>query len=60
MDLWIRRFRAAAPIDSTQKVLIPGDPERECQTDREKNGIPIVDAVWTDLQSIAQKFNIKL
>jgi LDH2 family malate/lactate/ureidoglycolate dehydrogenase len=60
MDLWIRRFRAAAPIDSTQKVLIPGDPERECQADREKNGIPIVDAVWTDLQSIAQKFNIKL
>lgn len=60
MDLWIRRFRAAAPIDSTQKVLIPGDPERECQADREKNGIPIVDAVWADLHSIAQKFNIKL
>ncbi|MEY3688282.1 MAG: hypothetical protein RIR84_1123, partial [Bacteroidota bacterium] len=32
----------------------------DCQADREKNGIPIVDAVWTDLLSIAQKFNIKL
>jgi LDH2 family malate/lactate/ureidoglycolate dehydrogenase len=48
------------PIDQQQKVLIPGDPERECQAEREKNGIPLVDVVWSDLQSIAQKFNIKL
>lgn len=60
MDLWIRRFRESVPIDQEQKVLIPGDPERACQAEREKNGIPIVDAVWTDLQSIAQKFSIKL
>ena len=60
MDLWIRRFREAVPIDPQQKVLIPGDPERECQAEREKNGIPLVDVVWSDLQSIAQKFNIKL
>jgi L-2-hydroxycarboxylate dehydrogenase (NAD+) len=60
MDLWIRRFRSAKPIHENQPVMIPGDPERACQADRERNGIPLVEAVWTDLQAIAQKFNIKL
>ena len=60
MDLWIKRFKSAKPIDDGQPVLIPGDPERVCQAQREKNGIPLVDSVWTDLQSIAQKFHIKL
>ena len=60
MDLWIRRFRNSIPIHDNQPVLIPGDPERACQADRAMNGIPLVESVWTDLQSIAQKFNIKL
>ena len=60
MDLWIRRFRAAEPIDPTIPVLIPGDPERQTELDRKKNGIPLVESVWEDLLSIAQKFNIKL
>ena len=60
MDLWIRRFRAAEPIDPTIPVLIPGDPERQTELDRKINGIPLVESVWEDLLSIAQKFNIKL
>ena len=60
MDLWIRRFRNANPIKENQPVLIPGDPERVCHVEREMNGIPLVESVWSDLQSIAQKFNIKL
>ena len=60
MDAWIRRFKSAVPIQSDQPVMIPGDPERTCQAEREKNGIPLVEAVWTDLQGIAQKFSIKL
>ena len=27
MDLWIKTFRNCPPIDETQPVLIPGDPE---------------------------------
>jgi LDH2 family malate/lactate/ureidoglycolate dehydrogenase len=29
MDNWIRRFRNAKPASGYDKVLIPGDPERE-------------------------------
>ena len=59
MDLWIRRFRAAEPIAADQPVLIPGDPERAMEKHRHMHGIPLLEVVWQDLVSIAEKFNIK-
>jgi LDH2 family malate/lactate/ureidoglycolate dehydrogenase len=59
MDLWIRRFRAAEPIDANQPVMIPGDPERAMEKYRRIHGIPLLEVVWQDLASIAEKFNIK-
>lgn len=60
MDHWIKRFRNAKPINENQKVLIPGDPEREMETIRMKEGIPVVEAVVKDLESVALKFKLKL
>jgi L-2-hydroxycarboxylate dehydrogenase (NAD+) len=59
MDQWIRRFRAATPIDGQEKVLIPGDPEREIELERMTNGIPLLTAVIKDLEELGAKFNIK-
>jgi len=59
MDLWIRRFRAAEPITADQPVLIPGDPERAMEQHRRIHGIPLLEVVWQDLATIAEKFNIK-
>jgi L-2-hydroxycarboxylate dehydrogenase (NAD+) len=58
MDQWIERFRSAKPINGEQKVLIPGDPEREAEADRMKNGIPLHEAVIEDLKQIALKYGI--
>ena len=58
MDLWITRFRQAEPIDQSQPVLIPGDPERIMEADRKEHGIPLLEVVLDDLHSIAAKFNI--
>jgi L-2-hydroxycarboxylate dehydrogenase (NAD+) len=58
MDQWIERFRSAKPINGEQKVLIPGDPEREEEADRMKNGIPLHEAVIEDLKQIALKYDI--
>ena len=60
MDQWIQRFRSATPIDSTQKVLIPGDPEREMEQIRRKEGIPLLTIVWEDIVSVADKLSIKI
>jgi L-2-hydroxycarboxylate dehydrogenase (NAD+) len=58
MDLWITRFRQAEPIDPSQPVLIPGDPERIMEVDRKQHGIPLLQVVLDDLHAIAAKFNI--
>jgi LDH2 family malate/lactate/ureidoglycolate dehydrogenase len=58
MDNWINRFKSAQTVDPGQKVIIPGEPELEAESDRKVNGIPLVDAVVDDLDGLAKKFNI--
>jgi L-2-hydroxycarboxylate dehydrogenase (NAD+) len=60
MDNWITRFRSASPAEGHEKVLIPGDPEREAEAVRRKEGIPVVDSVVEDLRTIAEKFSLSL
>lgn len=58
MDNWIERFRKAPAIDG-QKVLIPGDPEREMEAERMKSGIPLLPPVEKDLKELAERFGVK-
>jgi LDH2 family malate/lactate/ureidoglycolate dehydrogenase len=60
MDNWITRFRNATPIDPAQKVLIPGDPEREAHEARMQTGMPVVDPVVLDLKEVGIRFGIQL
>lgn len=59
MDNWISRFRQTTSIENEQ-VLIPGDPEREAEKKRAKEGIPLNQKVVEDLGSLAEKFNLRL
>lgn len=59
MDLWIRRFRNAVPIDSQQKVIIPGDPEREMEAERMTNGIDLLPEVIEDLKVLGSRFSVR-
>ncbi len=56
MDNWITRFRSATPAPGHDRVLIPGDPEREMELVRRKEGIPLVSSVVEDLTAVAEKF----
>jgi LDH2 family malate/lactate/ureidoglycolate dehydrogenase len=58
MDNWVTRFRSAQPVDPLQKVLIPGDPERETEQIRRQEGIPLIDSVVEDLRKLSEKLNI--
>ena len=58
MDNWIERFRAATPAPGYDRVLIPGDPEREMAALRSIQGIPIHEAVENDLAEIAERLGI--
>ncbi|MHA8094046.1 Ldh family oxidoreductase [Aquirufa lenticrescens] len=57
MDKWIRRFRSAKAVEGKQ-VLIPGDPERELEAIRRVEGIPLLNPVVEDLQSLASRFQL--
>ncbi len=59
MDNWITRFRSAKTIDGQEKIIIPGDPEREYEIIRLKEGIPLNHKVVEDLKSLAEKFDLK-
>jgi LDH2 family malate/lactate/ureidoglycolate dehydrogenase len=58
MDTWISRFRQATPV-AGQKVLIPGDPEREMEKERRAQGIPVLEPVVKDLEEVAARFQLK-
>lgn len=58
MDHWIQGFRTAKTIPGKEKVLVPGDPEREFEAQRMKKGIPLLKQVIDDLQSLAEKFEL--
>jgi len=59
MDNWIERFRSAAPIDAEQPVIIPGEPETIAEKERKANGIPLIEAVYQDLSTLADKLGIE-
>lgn len=58
MDNWIERFRSATPAKGHDKVLVPGDPEREMTAKRSKEGIPLLQPVVEDLSSVAEKLGV--
>lgn len=58
MDLWIERFKNAAPVNENQKVIIHGEPEHAMALDRLQSGIPLIDKVTDDLQSLAEKYHL--
>jgi LDH2 family malate/lactate/ureidoglycolate dehydrogenase len=60
MDQWIQRFKATKPLQSDNPVQIPGDKERNSQTERVHRGIPLVENVWNDLQNISAQTGIVL
>lgn len=60
MDRWIQRFREAKPAPGQEKVLIPGDPEREASAHRMLHGIPMEKQVWEDLETLGNRFGVAI
>ncbi len=60
MDNWISRFRSAKTAEGRERVIIPGDPERESEAVRLKAGIPLNHKVVEDLKELGKKFSLEL
>ena len=53
VDEWVRALRSTRPAPGTGGPLIPGDPERQAEAVRSRDGIPLVKAVVDDLMAIS-------
>jgi len=60
MDIWLRAFRSAEPIEGEHAVMVPGDPERAFEAERIQHGIPLLPSVVNSMQQLAQKFEVDL
>jgi len=58
IDDWIQVFRSTKPAPGTSGPLIPGDPEREAEAIRSKEGIPLLKPVVDDLMDISKKTGV--
>lgn len=59
MDNWITRFRSAKTVASEEKIIIPGDPEREITKERREKGIPLNEKVIEDLKQLGEKIGAR-
>jgi L-2-hydroxycarboxylate dehydrogenase (NAD+) len=60
MDDFIRVFRATKPAPGTNGPLIPGDPERDAEKVRSKQGVPLIMPVVEELRLISKKIGVPL
>ena len=58
MDEWILTFRQAKPAAGYDRVLIPGDPEREKEVLLRKQGIHVLPAVVKEMKEIALELGV--
>lgn len=59
MDKWILTFRNSKADNLHEKVLIPGDPEREMEKTRMKEGIPVMPIVVEKINQIAEELGLE-
>jgi len=55
----LQRVKRTQPAAGFDEVLLPGEPEQRSSQQREKEGIPISDATWSDLMGLAERFGIE-
>ena len=55
-----RRVKTVKPADGFAEVLLPGEPETRAYAQRSANGIPLPDAVWSDIRGLADAYDIAI
>ncbi len=58
IDEYRREMQSAKPAPGTDGPLIPGDPEREAEAIRSKEGIPLLPAVVDDLRDVSKQTGV--
>ncbi len=60
VDTLFTIVKGALPADGNKEIMLPGEPEQRTREKREREGIPIDDITWGELQQAAEQFHIEL
>ena len=58
MDKWIATFRNSKTVEGEEKVIVPGDPERELTEIRKVEGIPVREVIIEDICKLAIELGV--
>lgn len=54
VDDWVQTMRSCKPAPGTHGPLIPGDPERQAEAHRRRDGIPLIPTVVDELRDVSR------
>lgn len=60
VDQVARAIAAVPPADGVDRVRLPGDPEREAERIRRRDGIPVPEGTWRALAALAAELGAPL
>jgi len=58
MDSWIETFRKSVPAKGRERVLIPGDIERQKEEIARTQGISVLPSIVNDIREVAAELNV--
>ncbi len=58
MDRWIKTMREAQPANGAERVLIPGDPEREAEERNTRTGVSLQEKVKEQILNLCRELKV--
>ena len=60
MQQFVATIKAAPMWDADVEMLLPGEPEHRCETERRQTGIPLPARVFDELRGIGAEMNVEM
>lgn len=55
----VGRLKSTKTTEEYDEVMLPGELERKTKSERTKNGIPVAETLWENLNEVAEKLDIE-
>lgn len=60
MDALVQHVKSSAPAEGFDEILVPGEPEYRTMEKRRRDGIPVEEETWHQIQDVAQELGVTL